>query len=164
MGDVKRLKMLADFLLISLFCILSLADLSEFFGGVENELFLEVQRHQHLRLLQIENSVAQIIKNDEEFGISNFTSPNSTSMIVGSFQTPITKGGEDSDPLSRARRKFIKEMMKHAWGGYVAHAWGQNEVRPVSKSANTGTIFGASNAGATYCRLHDHPLHYGDGG
>jgi len=141
--------MLAYFLIISLYCIFSLVDLSEFVGGVEYELFLEVQQQQHLRLLQIEDSVAQIIKHEEEFGYTNFTSTNSTSVIVGSFQTPITKGGEDSDPLSRARRKFIKEMMKHAWGGYVAHAWGQNEVRPVSKSANTGTIFGASKAGAT---------------
>merc|ERR1712002_1381318 len=101
--DVKRLMMLAYFLLISLFCIFSLVDLSEFVGGVEYELFLEVQQQQHLRLLQIEDSVAQIIKHEEESDNSNFTSTNSTSVIVDSYQTPITKGGEDSDPVSRAR-------------------------------------------------------------
>merc|ERR1719153_858900 len=39
--------------------------------------------------------------------------------------------------------------MKHAWGGYVAHAWGQNEVRPVSKTGNSGNIFGDGETGAT---------------
>ena len=40
-------------------------------------------------------------------------------------------------------------MMKHAWDGYVKHAWGKNEVRPVSLRGNTASIFGSALMGAT---------------
>ena len=104
-------------------------------------MFLEVQRQEHLKLLEIENIVSNIIRQDEREG------GNSTTNNLSTF--PVVRGGEDSDPVMRARRKFVKEMMKHAWGGYTAHAWGKNEVRPVSKSGNYGTVFGSSDAGAT---------------
>merc|ERR1719466_228684 len=62
---------------------------------------------------------------------------------------PTIQGGEATDTQSRDRRQFVKEMMKHAWDGYAAHAWGKNEVRPVSKAGNLGTVFGSSDCGAT---------------
>lgn len=40
-------------------------------------------------------------------------------------------------------------MMEHAWTGYVNHAWGANELRPISKSGHSASIFGASSMGAT---------------
>ncbi|VEN56191.1 unnamed protein product, partial [Callosobruchus maculatus] len=40
-------------------------------------------------------------------------------------------------------------MMKHAWGNYVRHAWGKNELRPVSKRGHSASIFGAMPLGAT---------------
>ena len=40
-------------------------------------------------------------------------------------------------------------MMEHAWTGYVNHAWGSNELRPISKRGHTASIFGASSSGAT---------------
>ena len=40
-------------------------------------------------------------------------------------------------------------MMEHAWTGYVNHAWGSNELRPISKTGHSASIFGASSSGAT---------------
>ena len=40
-------------------------------------------------------------------------------------------------------------MMEHAWSGYVNHAWGRNELRPISKTGHSASIFGASSNGAT---------------
>ena len=31
-------------------------------------------------------------------------------------------------------------MMRHAWGGYVAHAWGSNELDPVGKKGHKGNM------------------------
>merc|ERR1719320_797470 len=119
------------------FCLYSVVNLSEF--GVDYELFLKVQQQQYLQLQKIEHNVSIAIRQDQERG--NHT--------VRESATPLVRGGEDFDPLSRARRKFVKNMMKHAWNGYVAHAWGKNEVRPVSKSGNSASVFGSSDAGAT---------------
>jgi len=111
-----------------------------FSAGVDYELFLKVQQQQqYLQLQKIENNVSIAIRQDQERG--NYT--------VRESATPLVRGGEDSDPVSRARREFVKNMMKHAWNGYVAHAWGKNEVRPVSKSGNSASVFGSSDAGAT---------------
>ena len=40
-------------------------------------------------------------------------------------------------------------MMKHAWDSYVKYAWGQNELRPVSRRGHSASIFGNSAYGAT---------------
>jgi len=130
-----------NIIIILFVCFLSAVNLSEFVGA-DYEMFLEVQQQQHLELLEIDNHVANIIREEELDGGNS-----STTGILSTI--PIVRGGEDPDPVMRARRKFVKEMMKHAWGGYVAHAWGKNEVRPVSKSGNTGTVFGSTDAGAT---------------
>ncbi|XP_074625403.1 mannosyl-oligosaccharide 1,2-alpha-mannosidase IA-like [Acropora palmata] len=58
-------------------------------------------------------------------------------------------GGEPLDKIAKERRDFIKKMMEHAWTGYVNHAWGSNELRPISKRGHTASIFGASSSGAT---------------
>lgn len=39
--------------------------------------------------------------------------------------------------------------MMHAWNNYKLYAWGKNELRPLSKRAHTGSIFGAYDLGAT---------------
>ena len=33
-------------------------------------------------------------------------------------------------------------MMKTAWDGYVEHAFGQNELKPISKTGHSAGIFG----------------------
>ncbi|RWS25474.1 alpha 1:2 mannosidase precursor-like protein [Leptotrombidium deliense] len=47
------------------------------------------------------------------------------------------------------KREVIREMMRHAWNGYVKHAWGHNELRPVSGSGHTAKIYGNTMLGAT---------------
>ncbi len=37
-----------------------------------------------------------------------------------------------SDDIARARRTHIQNAMKHAWGGYKTHAFGADEVLPLS--------------------------------
>jgi Glycosyl hydrolase family 47 len=39
---------------------------------------------------------------------------------------------EKSDQVARVRREYVKQMMKTAWQGYVDHAWGMDEIKPVS--------------------------------
>ncbi|KIH52200.1 hypothetical protein ANCDUO_17700 [Ancylostoma duodenale] len=40
-------------------------------------------------------------------------------------------------------------MMLHAWNGYKNYSWGENELRPVSKTFNTQAIFGGRGMPAT---------------
>lgn len=40
-------------------------------------------------------------------------------------------------------------MMKFAWDMYAKYAWGENELRPVSKRGHSAGIFGTSAMGAT---------------
>ncbi|GFU07158.1 mannosyl-oligosaccharide alpha-1,2-mannosidase IA, partial [Nephila pilipes] len=40
-------------------------------------------------------------------------------------------------------------MMKHAWDNYVQYAWGQNELRPLSKRGHSAGIFGKTALGAS---------------
>lgn len=39
--------------------------------------------------------------------------------------------------------------MQHAWSNYKLYAWGKNELKPISKRAHTGSIFGAFDLGAS---------------
>lgn len=42
------------------------------------------------------------------------------------------------------------QMAKHAWSGYVKYAWGDNELKPVSKKGHSPSIFGKNTKlGAT---------------
>ena len=41
------------------------------------------------------------------------------------------------------------QMMKHAWNNYVKYAWGENELKPISKQGHSAGIFGDSKQGAT---------------
>lgn len=40
-------------------------------------------------------------------------------------------------------------MMQHAWNNYKLYAWGKNELKPISKRAHTGSIFGSFDLGAS---------------
>lgn len=42
----------------------------------------------------------------------------------------------DSDRLGRERRVKVREGMRHAWSGYRKHAWGKDELKPISGSSN----------------------------
>jgi len=40
-------------------------------------------------------------------------------------------------------------MMNDSWHDYVRYAWGNNELKPVSQTGQTGGIFGTAEIGAT---------------
>ena len=59
------------------------------------------------------------------------------------------KDAKDKFPEIRTKREKVRQMMIHAWKGYVEHAWGSNELRPISKTSYNGSIFGSAPLGAT---------------
>lgn len=40
-------------------------------------------------------------------------------------------------------------MLKDAWDDYARHAWGENELKPISQTGQSGGIFGDTKIGAT---------------
>ncbi|OTF76985.1 hypothetical protein BLA29_014001, partial [Euroglyphus maynei] len=50
--------------------------------------------------------------------------------------------GEDIDPEIRKRRQKIKQMMITAWDSYRKYAWGENELKPLSKKGHAPGVFG----------------------
>lgn len=60
---------------------------------------------------------------------------------------PVPEIGAADD--SEGRRVFVKQMMKFAWDGYRKYAWGSNELRPISKTGHSASIFGAGDMGAS---------------
>ncbi|KAJ3263420.1 Mannosyl-oligosaccharide 1,2-alpha-mannosidase IA [Chytriomyces hyalinus] len=43
----------------------------------------------------------------------------------------LSTGRQNSDPQ---KMQFVKEMMEHAWSGYVNYAWGHDDLQPISKT------------------------------
>lgn len=61
---------------------------------------------------------------------------------------PELKESENQDIIEK--RNKVKEMTLHAWNGYKKYAWGENELRPLSKTGHSAGIFGGrSNLGAS---------------
>ena len=40
-------------------------------------------------------------------------------------------------------------MIKHAWDGYAKYAFGDNELKPISKTGYSAAVFGKTRLGAT---------------
>lgn len=57
--------------------------------------------------------------------------------------------GADPDPDIAKKRDFIKNMTIISWDNYKKYAWGENELRPVSKRGHSSSIFGTSKLGMT---------------
>jgi hypothetical protein len=49
-----------------------------------------------------------------------------------SSETPTKAAGGHAAQVER--QEAVKKAMKHAWDAYVQHAWGKDELKPVSKS------------------------------
>ncbi|XP_067947803.1 mannosyl-oligosaccharide 1,2-alpha-mannosidase IA-like [Watersipora subatra] len=74
-------------------------------------------------------------------GLNSAEEPNEPK----SFHNPTP-----SDPVAQQRREHIVEMMKFSWDKYKEHAWGHNELKPISKKGHSSGIFGGNTAlGAT---------------
>lgn len=62
--------------------------------------------------------------------------------------------GGDTDPEVRKKRDFVKNMMIISWDNYKKYAWGDNELKPISKRGHSAGIFGTSKLG-----MCDRPLY-----
>ena len=60
----------------------------------------------------------------------------------------VTRSAELANSTNRQRREKVRSMMSDAWNDYKLHAWGANELRPVTKVGHSQQIFG-SVQGAT---------------
>ncbi|VDM79598.1 unnamed protein product [Strongylus vulgaris] len=67
--------------------------------------------------------------------------------ISGAHQVAVES--YTSDDETGFQKKKVVEMMIHAWSGYKNYSWGENELRPVSKSFNKREIFGGREMPAT---------------
>lgn len=61
----------------------------------------------------------------------------------------LTLAQSDIYSNNEARRNKIKEMTLHAWNSYKLHAWGKNELRPITKTSYDDGIFGKYSTGLT---------------
>uniref|UniRef100_A0A1I7UZX4 alpha-1,2-Mannosidase n=1 Tax=Caenorhabditis tropicalis TaxID=1561998 RepID=A0A1I7UZX4_9PELO len=62
---------------------------------------------------------------------------------------PIPKPEIGAADDAEGRRIFVKQMIKFSWDGYRKYAWGENELRPNSRSGHSSSIFGYGKTGAT---------------
>ncbi|XGW20008.1 hypothetical protein V3C99_003659 [Haemonchus contortus] len=86
------------------------------------------------RKLMQEKQAAELQRKAEEAGI-----------VAPPIPKPEIAAGDDSD----ARRITVKQMAKFAWDGYRKYAWGANELRPISKTGHSASVFGTGDTGAT---------------
>src|SRR5688572_17318914 len=50
---------------------------------------------------------------------------------------PQSASADGSPPLDRqALAAEVRAEIEHAWGGYARHAWGHDELRPLSRKAH----------------------------
>lgn len=49
------------------------------------------------------------------------------------IQASFAKEGETKRKVRLERQKAVKDAMKHSWKGYKEHAWGHDELSPVTK-------------------------------
>ncbi|CAF0831381.1 unnamed protein product [Brachionus calyciflorus] len=57
-------------------------------------------------------------------------------------QKPMHDVRPEIDAKNLQRRETVKNMTLLAWNGYKKYAWGQNELKPIRKSAHQPGIFG----------------------
>ncbi|XP_016104571.1 mannosyl-oligosaccharide 1,2-alpha-mannosidase IA isoform X1 [Sinocyclocheilus grahami] len=50
--------------------------------------------------------------------------------------------GTPPDSETLQRREKVKEMMTFAWDNYKRYAWGNNELRPLTRNGHLGNMFG----------------------
>eukprot|EP00039_Didymoeca_costata_P008830 m.117367 g.117367 ORF g.117367 m.117367 type:complete len:807 (+) comp14249_c0_seq2:379-2799(+) len=81
---------------------------------------------------------------DEDETTNAYTNVDQNNNVGGA-----TDGEELNEELVHERREYIRDMMKTAWRGYAKHAWGENELRPASRTGFSQGIFGSTQMGAT---------------
>ncbi|XP_065197853.1 endoplasmic reticulum mannosyl-oligosaccharide 1,2-alpha-mannosidase-like [Sycon ciliatum] len=67
------------------------------------------------------------------------TAETTTAPAVAVATTQVPSGEDTSHTQARSvneRQQKVIEMFRHAWKGYKAHAWGHDELKPISKSSS----------------------------
>jgi mannosyl-oligosaccharide alpha-1,2-mannosidase len=83
--------------------------------------------------------------NNNNNNVNNYNNDNNNN--EKKWTPLVLPSGEDPDEEMAKRRNFIKDMMKVSWNNYVTYAWGENELRPVSKKGHSAGIFGTTKLG-----------------
>ncbi|XP_013793251.2 mannosyl-oligosaccharide 1,2-alpha-mannosidase IB-like, partial [Limulus polyphemus] len=115
----------------------------------------ELPTNNHIVQVKIENKKQSEYKYAKNVDLNNRYNSESLPLKIkmeeGDKGNVINEshGREPTDPVMRERRNRIKEMMKHAWDNYVYYAFGQNELRPISRRGHSAGIFGKTAMGAT---------------
>ncbi|KAM4701555.1 LOW QUALITY PROTEIN: mannosyl-oligosaccharide 1,2-alpha-mannosidase IC [Discoglossus pictus] len=58
------------------------------------------------------------------------------------LNSTVGKSQEPKDSETQKKRRKVKEMMQFAWYSYKQYAWGENELRPLTKDGHFGNLFG----------------------
>jgi hypothetical protein len=105
-----------------------------------------VNKHQEQRRLsdKIYLDNIEVAAKQNENAVS---SKSGTSVPSKDWQPIPMSAGEASDPETRHRRDTVREMTQHAWSNYVKYAWGENELKPLSKRGVSAGIFGSTQMG-----------------
>jgi len=80
---------------------------------------------------------------------SEFREKEDEPLIFSQFGGSESPATTEVDEENERRRQKIIEMAKHAWNGYVQYAWGENELKPMTKRGHSPVIFGRTKLGAT---------------
>lgn len=115
-------------------------------GRYDDELRLKAKIQEHFNLSQ----EAVIPKPNLIPPIKLAESSSASAQIsMPSLNVSQLPEGDDPDPEVRKKRDFVKNMMIISWDNYKKYAWGDNELKPISKRGHSAGIFGTSKLGAT---------------
>ncbi|KAJ1555915.1 Mannosyl-oligosaccharide 1,2-alpha-mannosidase IB, partial [Cladochytrium tenue] len=54
--------------------------------------------------------------------------------VGSSSDTRAENGGTGGTGADEAKMEFVRAMMRHAWSGYERHAWGADDLRPLTRT------------------------------
>lgn len=114
---------------------------------LEDEIRLKQKIEQHLNISQ----EAVIPKPNYINQNSNLESSTVRSFMnsikLNNWSQVILPSGLDPDSDIQMKREKIKQMMIISWNNYKKYAWGNNELKPISKKGHSPGIFGNSKLG-----------------
>jgi mannosyl-oligosaccharide alpha-1,2-mannosidase len=96
------------------------------------------------RLPEVDETKRDLVKPQQPASISRLVPGDNLSGEQNRQQVAV-----DKENTTKVRQEKVKEMMKFAWDMYSKYAWGQNELKPISKQGHSSSIFGSGALGAT---------------
>lgn len=117
---------------------------------IEDELRLEQKINEHFNLSQ-EAVIPRPNLNPVESHVEIASEKTSASHY--NWNVVDLPDGKDSDPEIAKRRDVVKKIMITAWDNYKKYAWGDNELKPISKKGHSAGIFGKTKLGILHSLL-----------